>query len=105
MTHTGPTITRHTDVAVERPAALPAASLPPVDWASIGRSAPARIAPGERGPDDPLPEADIVILTWTSAEWFAPDHVFVNSGKEGDYAEDHERMLGDVDSIVAFFKK
>lgn len=29
--------------------------------------------------DDPLPKADIVVITWTSAEWSALDHVFLNS--------------------------
>ncbi|MGA7811875.1 MAG: GTPase, partial [Caballeronia sp.] len=28
---------------------------------------------------DPLPRADIVVVTWTNAEWSALDHVFVNS--------------------------
>src|SRR5262249_48326505 len=34
---------------------------------------------GARQAGDPLPLADVVILTWTSAEWQALDHVFLNS--------------------------
>ncbi|WP_175919695.1 GTPase [Burkholderia pyrrocinia] len=80
------TLTRHTDIAPEVvPRTSP--SLPPVDWRKIGQSAPVRIASGARTPYDPLPRADIVILTWTSAEWFALDHVFVNSDTVGDASQ------------------
>ncbi|MBO3696963.1 hypothetical protein [Roseivirga sp. E12] len=54
--------------------------LPIVDWKSIGQSAPKIIPFDYSGPDAPLPSADIVVITWTSAEWAALDHVFVNSG-------------------------
>jgi nucleoside phosphorylase len=78
----GPAIPAH---AAEVAAATvsPLISLPPVDWKSINQSAPARLSIGLRRADDPLPEADIVILTWTSAEWFALDHVFLNSRATG----------------------
>jgi nucleoside phosphorylase len=79
-------LTRHTDVVPEVvPRASP--SLPPIDWRRIGQQAPARIASGARTPYDPLPRADIVIITWTSAEWFALDHVFVNSDTVGDASQ------------------
>jgi hypothetical protein len=55
--------------------------LPVIEWASIGQAAPRRIEIGPRRPDDPLPLADIVLETWTSAEWSALDHVFLNSDK------------------------
>jgi nucleoside phosphorylase len=55
-------------------------SLPPVDWASIGQIPPKTIALGPRRPEDRLPAADVVILTWTSAEWSALDHVFLGRG-------------------------
>ncbi len=53
--------------------------LPVIDWASIGHEPP-RIIPFEyKGPTAPLPEADMVVMTWTDAEWSAFDHVFVDS--------------------------
>lgn len=85
---------RHTDVehteGTRDGAATVPGVLPAVPWSGIGRTAPERIAIGARRPDDALPAADIVILTWTSAEWFALDHVFLNSDKAGDFARDHE---------------
>lgn len=56
---------------------LPA--LPIVDWEKIGEQAPEIIDFSYQGPDASLPSADIVVITWTSAEWSALDHVFVNS--------------------------
>lgn len=70
--------------------ASPLNTLPPVNWSAIGQSAPVRIPLGFRNETDPLPIADIVILTWTSAEWFAFDHIFLNSDRTGDYAKDYE---------------
>jgi nucleoside phosphorylase len=71
-------LTRHTDVRVDVVAPQPV-QLPPVLWGSIGQIPPRPIAMGARRPEDPLPAADIVVVTWTSAEWFALDHVFLNS--------------------------
>ncbi len=56
--------------------------LPIIDWSSIGQSAPEVVDLGTPSEDAPLPEADIVVITWTSAEWSALDHVFINSDKE-----------------------
>lgn len=53
--------------------------LPVVDWQRIGQVAPAPVPITYQGSDAPLPKADIVVLTWTSAEWSAFDHVFLNS--------------------------
>jgi len=64
---------------------------PAIDWASIGQIAPRPIDLGERSASDPLPSADIVILTWTSAEWSAMDHVFVNSGAPRSPSDDSWR--------------
>lgn len=77
-------------VAGAAPAPLIAQVLPPVDWSAIGRAAPERMPLGVRRPEDPLPNVDIVVLTWTSAEWFALDRVFVNSDKAGDFSRDHD---------------
>lgn len=51
--------------------------LPPVEWTSINQVAPTPIPIGARQPNDPLPAADVVIVTWTSAEWSALDQVFL----------------------------
>ena len=64
----------------KNPEKLP--SLPKIDWSAIGHTAPTNVDLGMPGEDDPLPEADIVVMTWTSAEWSALDHVFANSDKE-----------------------
>ena len=69
---------RHADVA----AALHREELPPlpvIDWQSINQQAPEPVDVAYKGPEDPLPEADVVVMTWTSAEWSAFDQVFLNS--------------------------
>jgi hypothetical protein len=55
------------------------AELPAINWASIGKQGPKPTATTSRAPADPLPEADIVVITWTDSEWSALDHVFANS--------------------------
>ncbi len=62
------------------PESLP--PLPVIEWSAIGREAPTHVDLGSPSKDDPLPKADIVVMTWTSAEWSALDHVFLNSDKE-----------------------
>jgi len=54
--------------------------LPVIDWGRINQAPPVRLPIDRRYPDDPLPVADIVIVTWTSAEWSALDYVFAGSG-------------------------
>jgi nucleoside phosphorylase len=96
--HAGRIFNRHNDVeqadGAHRHATTPTGSstrvLPAVPWSEIGRCAPVHVPIGSRRPDDPLPLADIVILTWTSAEWFALDHVFVRSDRPGDFSTDHD---------------
>jgi len=58
-------------------AAVPAL-LPKVDWASLEQTEPKPIPLGARNGDDRLPHADVVVITWTSAEWQALDHVFLS---------------------------
>ena len=65
-------------------------TLPAVDWLRVGKTPPSRIHVDERKPEDRLPLADAVVLTWTSAEWFALGRVFLNSDQPGDFATDHE---------------
>lgn len=55
--------------------------LPKVDWAKINNKAPTNLNINYQGPNAPLPAADIVVITWTNAEWAAFDHVFCNSKK------------------------
>lgn len=63
---------------------LPA--LPAVNWAAIGSAAP-RLIPIPAGtPAGQLPAADIVVITWASAEWAAMEHVFVQSDSEMPYS-------------------
>lgn len=53
--------------------------LPVIDWSKIGRSAPENVDLGNPSEKTSLPKADYVVITWTSAEWSALDHVFCNS--------------------------
>jgi nucleoside phosphorylase len=66
----------NTSQAVTSPAPVNA---PAIEWTSIGAQGPTPIPIGTRAPTDPLPHADVVVLTWTATEWSALDHVFVNS--------------------------
>lgn len=73
-------VNRYTDkTTAQSPATLINTPLPAINWESIGQSAPEKIPIGQRSDSDPLPYADYVIITWTSAEWKALDHVFLNS--------------------------
>jgi len=56
-------------------------TLSPVNWNSIGQQAPQPLPISARHSDDRLPVADIVILTWTNAEWSALDYIFLHSDK------------------------
>jgi hypothetical protein len=55
--------------------------LPAVDWKRVGQSPPQILPFDYQGPEAPLPSADVVVITWTTAEWSAFDHVFCNSGQ------------------------
>ncbi len=55
--------------------------LPVVDWKKINSEAPVILPFDYAGPGAPLPAADMVVITWTNAEWSAFDHVFCNSGE------------------------
>ena len=50
--------------------------LPAIDWARAGAKKPQLLSTSGYKKGGPLPKADIVIITWTSAEWQAFDHVF-----------------------------
>jgi nucleoside phosphorylase len=50
-----------------------------IEWQAIGQQAPKLIPHTPTDKDAPLPKADVVVITWTTAEWAALDHVFCNS--------------------------
>lgn len=52
--------------------------LPIIDWSSVNAEKPTP----QPLHDQQLPTADVALITWTSAEWSALDHVFLNSDKE-----------------------
>lgn len=76
---------RHTDVehgpspGEPPPPAPNRPPLPVIDWSAVRATAPRVVDLGNPGPHDPLPQADVVVITWTTAEWQALDHVFVSS--------------------------
>jgi nucleoside phosphorylase len=75
-------VSRFTDL-VARTERADRTKLPAVAWPEVaGPSAPALKNFNYGGPNAALPKADIVILTWTSAEWEALDHVFLNSATD-----------------------
>lgn len=72
-------MSRFTDIIAAKTSAH-LTPLPAINWSRInGQSAPAPLSISNSGPNAPLPKADIVVLTWTSAEWQALHHVFLES--------------------------
>jgi hypothetical protein len=71
-------VSRLSDVAIP-PSGGELPPLPVVDWRRVSQLAPMSLPVGYTGPDAPLPRADVVVLTWTIAEWSALDQVFVTS--------------------------
>jgi nucleoside phosphorylase len=54
--------------------------LPEIEWAKVaGPSSPSLVPVKYSDGSTPLPKADIVVMTWTEAEWLALDHVFVQN--------------------------
>ena len=70
-------LNRATDV-VKTPNRVELPPLPAVDWSRVSQHAPTPTPLGPTKPDAALPRADVVVITWTSAEWSALDHVFVS---------------------------
>jgi len=80
MTHIVNLPNRHgggTHERTESKAKLP--DLPAINWASIGEDRPKWITDKDWEPDKNSIKIDMIIITWTSAEWAAFDHVFCNS--------------------------
>lgn len=79
-----PAATPDTLLNAQRLAALPATSehaLPPVDWPTLGVAAnriPTVIPLTDWRVNSPFPEADVAVITWTSAEWAAMNQVLTN---------------------------
>ncbi len=71
-------MSRLTDVI----SAPPTPPLPIINWPSVGQCAPVLVPVPARAPTDPLPPADVVLITWTNAEWSAFDHVFTGGTTE-----------------------
>lgn len=53
--------------------------VPSIDWEKIGRKKPEWVTDEMWNPDKNEIKIDIVIITWTSAEWASFNHVFCNS--------------------------
>ncbi len=57
--------------------------LPAIDWQAIQAEAPKLLdTPAEK-----MPEADVVVITWASAEWAAMQHVFIESDQAMPYSD------------------
>ncbi len=54
--------------------------LPAIDWSVVGRSAPTLLTTSSE-----IPLAEVVVITWTDAEWAALEHVFCGSATEMSY--------------------
>lgn len=65
--------TRHASNKADPQLSLP--DLPPVPWNNFGGEAPTQLP----SPNDSLPEADVIIVTWVKAEWAAMQQVFIDS--------------------------
>ncbi len=80
---------QHLAVLLESLPEMESTGLPPVDWQKAGvdhnlRPDPVPFVtdPGAWRPDAALPRADVVVMTWTVAEWAALNHVFCNYQRE-----------------------
>jgi hypothetical protein len=73
-------VSKHRGPAHREASKLPVLPAPqPVDWKRLDVDPP-RPIPLDRDPWAVLPRAPVVIITWTTAEWMALDHVFCGSG-------------------------
>ncbi len=64
---------RHAHSKADTSPSLP--DLPPVPWSHFGGEAPKPLS----SPQEGLPDADVVIITWAEAEWAAMQQVFIDS--------------------------
>jgi nucleoside phosphorylase len=90
---------RHDALPKGRSCLYPALNgLPRVDWKSVGvtdyqQPWPVTLARSKEEwlPLDPLPKADVVVMTWTMAEWAALDHVFCDYKHDMSVDDVHKR--------------
>jgi len=89
MTDATDDLAARTLTAAQRHDALPEDErlvLPKLDWQGVEQYRPTPMpAAAKTGGNDanaPLPQADIVVMTWTIAEWAALDHVFCDYDRE-----------------------
>lgn len=85
--------------------------LPAIDWSKAGVSSAQQPmpqdAPKDWKPYNPLPKADVVIMTWTKAEWAALDQVFcsydqpmsVHDASDGYWTDDWTHYARDYFNI------
>jgi nucleoside phosphorylase len=76
-------MSRFTDYRVTAPVYTSPSRLPAIAWDKIGAQAPQPISSSYAGANAPLPKVDVVVITWTDAEWAAMDHVFLNGAQAG----------------------
>ena len=74
-------MSRYGDISLRTLALTEPSQLPAVNWGLVGQSAPTLVSINYGGPDAKLPNADALVMTWTSAEWAAIDHVFIRNGQ------------------------
>jgi nucleoside phosphorylase len=72
-------MSRFNDISMRTLALTEPSQLPAVNWSLAGQSAPVLVNIDYAGPGSKLPKADAIVMTWTSAEWAALDHVFLRS--------------------------
>jgi hypothetical protein len=74
-------MSRYGDIVIRSAVPTDTTPLPAVDYAAVSQPAPVALPIAPRQPTDSLPRADVVVMTWTEAEWTALDHVFLRSAK------------------------
>src|SRR3984885_5112537 len=74
-------MSRYNDISLRTLALTEPSQLPAVDWSLVDQSAPVLVNFKYGGASHTLPKANAIVMTWTSAEWAAMDHVFIRSGQ------------------------
>lgn len=85
---------QRTQTAAAMSEALPKStpySLPIIDWQGVEKYKPVPVDTPDWQGHLPLPKADIVIMTWTSAEWAALDHVFCGYDRKMTHEEVYDK--------------
>jgi nucleoside phosphorylase len=73
-------MSRYTDIVSRGGVRTYPPLLPVIDWAKVAASSAPKLLPIKyTDGSTPLPKADIIVMTWTEAEWLALDHVFVQN--------------------------